>query len=132
MPPQSLPPVTSALKSQPPETNSPEIQIEAIELATNFILKSSLQNPKKSNRSETPVDLASYGAAWKSDETGGTVRIIQQRGKTKGIDVAATVAAADAKECKGKFASGRVSELVDSDVVFRGFASCEDSDGAYG
>jgi hypothetical protein len=35
-----------------------------------------------------------------------------------------------AEECKGKFASGRVSELVDSEVVFRGFYSCEDSDGA--
>ena len=26
-----------------------------------------------------------------------------------------------------KFASGRVSELIDSEVVFRGFSSCEDS-----
>jgi hypothetical protein len=36
----------------------------------------------------------------------------------------------DAKACKGKFASGRMSELVDNDVVFRGFASCDDSDGS--
>ena len=36
----------------------------------------------------------------------------------------------NSKECKGKFASGRVAELVDSDVVFRGFAACEDTDGA--
>jgi hypothetical protein len=40
------------------------------------------------------------------------------------------VAAADSRQCKGKFASGRVSELVDSDVVFRGFATCEDSGGS--
>ena len=32
--------------------------------------------------------------------------------------MAAAVVAADAKECKGKFISGRNSELVDSDVVF--------------
>ena len=44
--------------------------------------------------------------------------------------MAAAVAGADAKECKGKFASGRVSELVDSEVVFRGFSSCEDTDGS--
>jgi hypothetical protein len=36
----------------------------------------------------------------------------------------------DANDCKGKFASGRTSELVDSDVVFRGFSSCDDTDGA--
>jgi hypothetical protein len=45
-------------------------------------------------------------------------------------NVAAAVVATDARDCKGKFASGRMSELVDSDVIFRGFASCEDSDGA--
>jgi hypothetical protein len=33
------------------------------------------------------------------------------------------------QDCKGKFASGRTSELVDSDVVFRG-SSCGDSDGS--
>jgi hypothetical protein len=37
--------------------------------------------------------------------------------------------ASDAKECKGKFASGRTSELVDSDVMFRGFSAGEDSKG---
>jgi hypothetical protein len=36
----------------------------------------------------------------------------------------------DSQDCKGKFASGRTSELVDSDVVFRGFSSCGDSDGS--
>jgi hypothetical protein len=34
----------------------------------------------------------------------------------------------DAKECKGKFASARNSELIDSEVVFRGMCSCEDSE----
>jgi hypothetical protein len=37
--------------------------------------------------------------------------------------------AADSKACWGKFAFGRVSELVDSNVVFRRFPSCEDSGG---
>ena len=53
------------------------------------------------------------------------MRIIPAQGETKEIDVAAAVVAADAKECKGKFISGRNSELVDSDVVFRGVATCE-------
>ena len=40
-----------------------------------------------------------------------------------------TAPAVDSKECKGKFASGRISELIDSDVVFRGYAVCDDSYG---
>jgi hypothetical protein len=45
------------------------------------------------------------------------------------LDVTATVIGNDAKACRGKFVSGRTSELVDSDVVFQGIAKCEDSDG---
>jgi hypothetical protein len=123
----------SSLKPAQPQTQttlSPELQIEAIELATNFILKSALQNPKVLSRSETPVQFSSFGAAWKSDEAVGAVRIIAPQADLNGIDVAAAVTAGDARACKGKFASGRVSELVDSEVVFRGFASCEDSEGS--
>ena len=60
----------------------------------------------------------------------GAVKIIPADPNTKGIDVAAAVAGADARECKGKFASGRVSELIDSEVVFRGFSMCEDTEGS--
>ncbi|SRR6266540_425736 len=124
---------SSGLKPAPPQPQtapSPDLQIEAIELATNFVLKSALQNPRVLSRSETPSQFASFGAAWKSDEAAGAVRIIPPQPNLKGIDLAAAVAAGEARACKGKFASGRVSELVDSEVVFRGFASCEDSDGS--
>jgi hypothetical protein len=132
--PRGVPKVATApssLRSEPPPVApSAELQIEAIELATNFILKTQLQNPKVLSRAETPVEFASFGAAWRSDEAVGAVKIIPGQANVKGIDVAAAVAAADARDCQGKFASGRVSELVDSDVVFRGFATCEDSAGA--
>lgn len=113
-----------------PQGGPAEMQIEAVELASNFILKTSLRNPQVLSRSETPVAIAASGAAWRSDEAAGFVRIIPPREGMKGIDVTAAVVAGDAKECGGKFASGRMSELVDSDVVFRGFSSCEDSAGA--
>ncbi len=116
-----------------PETNQPqsaELQVEAVELASNFLMKSQLHNPKIVNRNELPVDLAAYGAAWKSEEANGFVRIIPTDPGVKGLDVAATVIGNDAKACKGKFVSGRTSELVDSDVVFQGIASCQDSDGS--
>jgi hypothetical protein len=108
---------------------SPEVQLEAVQLATNFILNSKLQNPRVLARAETPSQFVSFGAAWTSDEVVGAVKIVPPDPNTKGLDVAAAVAGADAKECKGKLASGRVSELVDSEVVFRGFSSCEDTDG---
>jgi hypothetical protein len=113
-----------------PQAGPADMQIEAIELASNFILKTSLRNPHVLSRSETPAAIAASGAAWRSDEAAGTVRIIPPREGMKGIDVTAAIVAGDAKNCGGKFASGRMSELVDSDVVFRGFSSCDDSAGS--
>jgi hypothetical protein len=121
-------PSQGSLRSDVPNTN--DLQIEAMEIASNFVIKSSLRNARLVPRAETPVQFAAFGAAWHSDEARGFVKIFPPDGRSKGLDVAAAVVAADAKDCKGKFASGRTSELVDSDVVFRGFASCDDSDGA--
>ena len=122
------PPTGGSLKAEPPQLDAAEIQIEAIGLASNFVLKTSLRNPRVLNRAETPAALVN-GAAWKSDEASGFVRIISAQPNMKGLDVTAAIIAADAKECKGKFASARKSELIDSDVVFQGMVSCEDSEG---
>ena len=129
--PAAAPPVPAggSMRPEAPQNLSSEMQIEAVELASNFILKTTLHNPRVLSRAETPIAVASTGAAWSSDEAVGFVRIIPPKEGVKGLDVASTVVAVDAKDCKGKFASGRTSELVDSDVVFRGFSSFEDSDG---
>jgi hypothetical protein len=124
------PPAAGSFKPSAPQNASPDMQIEAIELASNFILKATLHNPRVLSRAETPIAMASTGAAWRSDEAIGFVRIIPPGEGVKGLDVAAAVVATDARDCKAKFASGRTSELVDSEVVFRGFSSCEDSAGA--
>src|ERR1700676_1788379 len=118
-----------SMKPDSPQNLSSEMQTEAIELASNFILKTTLHNPRVLSRSETPIAVASTGAAWSSDEAVGFVRIVPPKEGVKGLDVASAVVAMDAHDCKGKFASGRTSELVDSDVVFRGFSSCDDSSG---
>jgi hypothetical protein len=139
-PKKAAPPVGTLAPSAPPAapqssfaaadaTTNADVQIEAINLATSFMLKSQLQNPQLLSRSNTPTELASWGAAWKADDAVGAVKIVPAQEGMKGIDLAAAVAATDAKECKGKFLSGRTSDLVDSDVVFRGFATCEDSEG---
>jgi hypothetical protein len=128
--PAAAPPVTGgSLKADSSAPNA-ELQIEAVELASNFVIKTALRNPKVLSRVDTPAAVASQGAAWQSDEASGFVRIIPAESGTKGLDVTAAVIGADAKECKGKFASARKSELIDSDVVFQGMVSCEDTDGA--
>jgi hypothetical protein len=123
-------PAGGSMRPDSPQNLSSEMQIEAIELASNFILRTTLHNPKVLTRAETPIAVASTGAAWSSDEAVGFVRIVPPKEGVKGLDVASAVVAMDAHDCKGKFASGRTSELVDSDVVFRGFSSCDDSGGA--
>jgi hypothetical protein len=133
-------PAVAARAGAPPQTGSsltpasgpstPELQLEAMEFASNFILKASLNNPRVLSRSETPPTLVNNGAAWRSDDAIGFVRIIPAQGGLKGLDVASAIVGNDAKDCKGKFASARNSELVDSEVVFRGMSSCEDSERA--
>ena len=132
----SAPPPVVASPGPPPHdatnTSAPasDLHDEAIELATNFVLNAKLDSPKILSRHDTPVEYAPYGADWRATGALGSVRIIVGGPDTKGIDVAAEVVAADARECKGKFASARSSEMVDSEVMFRGFSSCEDSGGS--
>jgi hypothetical protein len=133
-------PATAALAAPSPQTgnsltpasgpSTPELQLEAMEFASNFILNASLNNARVLSRAETPATLVNSGAAWKSDDATGFVKIIPAQGSLKGLDVASAIVASDARGCKGKFASARNSELVDSDVVFRGMSSCEDSERA--
>jgi hypothetical protein len=128
--PKQMGPPTTASSLQPatPQEGSPELQLEAMQIASNFILKASLSHPTLLSRSETPVSIASTGAAWKADNATGFVRIIPPQPSVSGLDVAAAIVGNDAKECKGKFASARNSELVDSEVLFRGMSSCDDSE----
>jgi len=126
---KQAPPPTAASSLQPniPQEGSAEYQLEAMQIASNFILKASLERPSILSRSETPASVASTGAAWKAENATGFVRIIPPQSNVSGLDVAAAIIGNDAKDCKGKFASARNSELVDSDVVFRGMSACEDS-----
>lgn len=127
--PAAPPTTASSLEPSRPQEGSPELQLEAMQLASNFILKAtSLSHPSLVGRSETPVSIASTGAAWKADNATGFVRIIPPQPNVAGLEVAAAIVGNDAKDCKGKFASARNSELVDSEVVFRGMSSCEGSE----
>ncbi|MGD1038204.1 MAG: hypothetical protein ABR878_13715 [Roseiarcus sp.] len=132
-PVQAVTNVPPASSSPPPgPTAAPEpaadLHEEAVELATNFLLGAKLDDPKVVSKSATPVAYASFGADWRASQALGSVKIVTGAG-LKGLDVASAVVASDASACKGKFASARTSDMVDSDVIFRGFSSCEDSAG---
>jgi hypothetical protein len=112
----------------PKQGNDTGLQSEAVTLATNFLLAAQLQNARMLRPDEAP-NVGPLAVAWRAADASGRVQIIAPREGIKGIDVAADIAASDAKACGGKFASGRTAELVDSDVLFRAFSTCDDSEG---
>ena len=128
-PPPAPPPGQASRASASSLPVGDDLHDQAVKLARNFILASHLTAPRVLSRADTPAAFVAFGAAWKSDQGYGTVRIIPADGKTKGVDVTAMVIAADAKACKGQFLSARASEMIDSEVVFRGLSSCKDSQG---
>jgi hypothetical protein len=119
-------PPQPAVPLQGPATQ--EAQVEAMQLATNFLLAARLSSARVLTRSEIPTELASFGAAWKADKALGGVKIFLPRPGLTGLEIASDLIGVDAQTCKGKFASARSSELVDSDVVFRASSSCAESD----
>ncbi len=123
-------PATPTASVQPARSqgNSPELQLEAMQIASNFILKAALSHPSIFGSGERPVWLTSGGVAWKADNATGFVRVVPPEPNVDGLEVAAIIVGNDARDCKGKFISARNSELVDSAVVFRGMSSCEDSE----
>lgn len=126
--PQAAAAPTASAPPQRMSEDSPELQLEAMQIASNFILKASLSHPAILGGGERPVWLTSGGVAWKADNATGFVRIVPPQRNVDGLEVAATIIGNDARDCKGKFISARNSELVDSAVVFRGMSSCEDSE----
>ncbi|MGJ4953379.1 hypothetical protein [Bradyrhizobium sp. HKCCYLS20291] len=127
-PAAAAPAATASVQPARAAEDSPELQLEAMQIASNFILKASLQHPAILGGGERPVWLTAGGVAWKADNATGFVRIVPPQRNVDGLEVAATIIGNDARDCKGKFISARNSELVDSAVVFRGMSSCEDSE----
>lgn len=124
----TAPAATASTQPSRASEDSPELQLEVMQIASNFILKASLSHPAILGGGERPVWLTSGGVAWKADNATGFVRIVPPQRNVDGLEVAATIIGNDARDCKGKFISARNSELVDSAVVFRGMSSCEDSE----
>ncbi|WID97514.1 hypothetical protein QO058_04395 [Bosea vestrisii] len=105
-------------------TADPSLQLEAVTLATNFLLKTQLPEPKVLSGAEAPSGIGNNGAGWQARNATGLVRVLTGA-NLKDVDVAAAVSAADARGCQGRFASGRTTDTVEGSAVLRGFSSCE-------
>jgi hypothetical protein len=102
----------------------PAIQLEAVTLATNFLLKAQLPEPKVLSGSEAPASIGTNGVGWRARGATGVVRVLANPSQ-KDVDVAAAVSAADARGCQGRFASGRTTDQIEGGAVLRRFSSCE-------
>lgn len=105
-------------------TADPSVQLEAVTLATNFLLKAQLPEPRVLSGSEAPASIGTNGVGWRARGATGVVRVLANPNQ-KDVDVAAAVSAADARGCQGRFASGRTTDQVEGGAVLRGFSSCE-------
>jgi hypothetical protein len=103
---------------------NPALQLEAVTLATNFLLRTQLPDSRVLGGSETPAGLGTNGVAWTAANATGVVRVLGS-GTGRDIDVAAAVSAADSRRCTGKFASGRTTDTIEERSLLRGFSSCE-------
>jgi hypothetical protein len=121
----------SPVLQQPPisATTTQDIILEETRLATSFLLAAQLPGAQIVPQSEVPAQLASYGAVWKAEDAVGAVRIYRPQPGLKELDLASRIIDSDAQSCKGKFVSGRYSELVDADVIVRVVTSCAESAG---
>lgn len=104
--------------------HDPSLQLEAVTLATNFLLRTQLPEPKVLSGSEAPSGVGANAVGWRASGATGIVRIMPGA-NLKDVDVAAAVASSDARGCRGWFASGRTTDNIEGGSVLRGFSSCE-------
>jgi len=117
----------SAPPPQPAQTQS---ELLAMRVASNLLLQAKFPNAQIVSQAETPKALQGHGVMWKSDIGGGAVDVVPRSAGTDAQQIASNLIAGDGAGCKGDFASGRSSELVDGKIVVRAFTGCKDSTGA--
>jgi hypothetical protein len=77
---------------------------------------------------DSPV-LKGLGAAWTSDAGAGSVMVMPPNTGHDPSEVALRLLDGGATACKGEFAAGRSTNLVDDTLVTKAFTACSDSQG---
>jgi len=121
------PPASQTPKST--ASSGAEMELASTRIATNLLLAARLPNARLLAPADRPETLKGWGAAWASDIGIGGVKLLPPSAGTDAQQIASALIADDAASCKGDFASGRSSELVDNVVVTRAFVGCKESTG---
>lgn len=126
-PARPLNPTTAPAPAAQPETAS--LELEATRIASNLLLQANLPHAHLLTSAETPPQVRGRGAAWMSDDGLGAVEIVSAAVGMDANQVASQLVASDGASCKGDFASGRSSDLLDDKVITKAFTGCKDSGG---
>jgi len=114
----------------PPQTiASPALELAATRIASNLLLQAGLPNAHLLSPAETPAALKGLGASWTSAAGAGSVVVLPSNAGPDASQVALAMIVGGANTCKGEFAAGRSTSLVDDTLVTRAFAACSDSSG---
>jgi hypothetical protein len=135
-PPQSVaarpaaPPVSTPPAGQVQQASGgPDLALVATRIASNLLLQAKLPNARMLSDAETPQQLRGLGAAWTSEVGFGSVAVLPQTAGHDQSEVALNMIVGGAKACKGEFAAGRSTSLVDDTLVTKAFTACNDSTG---
>jgi hypothetical protein len=112
-----------------PQTPNLDLELAATRIASNLLLEANFPHAKLLNHDETPVALRGRGAAWSSDLGFGAVALLPSSVASDPQQAASQLISSDAATCKGDFASGRSSELVDDKLMTKAFTGCKESSG---
>ncbi len=108
---------------------NPQLELAATRIASNLLLQAGLPNAHLLAPAETPAALRGMGAAWTSAAGFGSVTVLPSTAGHDASEVALGMIVGGAKACKGEFAAGRSTALVDDTLVTKSFTACNDSTG---
>lgn len=106
-----------------------QLELVATRIATNLLLQAKLPSAHLLTPAETPPALKGLGASWTSDVGAGSVQVLPPNAGHGPNDVAQALLALGGNACKGEFAAGRSTTLVDDTLVTKAFTACSDSQG---
>ena len=115
----------------PPPAGS-RFELAATRIASNLLLRAKLPNGRLLSPAESPPALKGLGAAWVSDAGLGSVMVLPAQPGKDVQQVALGTIVGGASACKGEFAAGRSTALVDDTLVTKTFIACGDSTGTRG
>lgn len=108
---------------------NPALELAATRIASNLLLQAGLPNAHLLAPAETPPALKGLGAAWTSSAGSGSVTVLPNTAGRDASQVALAMIVGGANICKGEFAAGRTTTLVDDTLVTKSFTACNDSAG---